>query len=368
MLQIGVLHREQGRPHEEATEETIKSSIAQYPGVSGWRCALALVYCDQGREAEARQEFAHLAAHDFADLPHDVTWLSSVCWLSEVCAFLGDAHRAGMLHTLLLPYARRAIVNGFWANTCYGSASRYLGLLATTMSRWEEAARHFDDALAMNAKMGARPFVAHTQHEYARMLLARGQSGDYERALELLDSALATAQELGMKSLSDKAKALREQTRGDRGPVVTAPEIGEVREPIPLTEENLFRREGEYWTLGYEGTTVRLKDTKGLHYIALLLREPGRKFHVIDLLAITNPQLPTTAAAANSGQMLEEQLTVHRVSALRSAKNRALFDPQARAAYRQRLDDLRGELEEAERFNDPSRAARLHGAEWRSTL
>src|SRR5712692_574089 len=168
--------------------------------------------------------------------------------------------------------------------------------------------------------------------------------------------------------LATSSLCLREQTRGDRGPVVTAPEIGEVREPIPLTEENLFRREGEYWTLGYEGTTVRLKDTKGLHYIALLLREPGRKFHVIDLLAITNPQLPTTAVAANSGQMLEEQLTVHRVSALRSAKNRALFDPQARAAYRQRLDDLRGELEEAERFNDPSRAARLHGAEWRSTL
>ena len=46
------------------------------------------------------------------------------------------------------------------------------------MERWEEAAQHFEDALAMNARMGARPWLAHTQHEYAVMLLARDQPGD----------------------------------------------------------------------------------------------------------------------------------------------------------------------------------------------
>jgi len=55
-----------------------------------------------------------------------------------------------------------------------------------------EGRLHFEDALEMNARMGARPWLAHTQRDYARMLLARDGSGDRERAYALLDHALAT--------------------------------------------------------------------------------------------------------------------------------------------------------------------------------
>ena len=48
----------------------------------------------------------------------------------------------------------------------------------------------------------------------------------------------------------------------------------------------LFRREGEYWTIAYEGNVVRLKDAKGLHYLDHLLRHPGRRFHVAVLTAM----------------------------------------------------------------------------------
>jgi hypothetical protein len=51
----------------------------------------------------------------------------------------------------------------------------------------------------MNTRMGARPWLAHTQDDYARMLLARAGPGDRERAQELLDAALATYRELGME-------------------------------------------------------------------------------------------------------------------------------------------------------------------------
>jgi hypothetical protein len=57
--------------------------------------------------------------------------------------------------------------------------------------------------------MGARPWLAHTQYDYARMLLARGAAGDRERAEELLASATALAQALGMTALIDKLAALR---------------------------------------------------------------------------------------------------------------------------------------------------------------
>jgi len=52
--------------------------------------------------------------------------------------------------------------------------------------------------------MGARPWLAHTQHQYACLLLARGQLADRNRALALIDSALSTARELGMQSLEER--------------------------------------------------------------------------------------------------------------------------------------------------------------------
>ena len=45
----------------------------------------------------------------------------------------------------------------------------------------------------------------------------------------------------------------------------------------------IFRREGEYWTVGYNEKPFRLKDTKGLGYLAHLLRHPAVEFHVLDL-------------------------------------------------------------------------------------
>jgi DNA-binding NarL/FixJ family response regulator len=64
--------------------------------------------------------------------------------------------------------------------------------------------QHFEDALAMNARMGARPWLAHTQHQYAVMLLARNQSGDRDKATSLLHEALTTVRALGMHALEKR--------------------------------------------------------------------------------------------------------------------------------------------------------------------
>jgi DNA-binding CsgD family transcriptional regulator len=127
-------------------------------------------------------------------------------YLAEVCTYLGDATRAAMLYQLLLPYAGRAIVVGGQV-ACYGAASRYLGMLATTMEHWPEAEQHFEAALTMNAKMGAQTWLAHTQHDYATMLFTRNQPGDAEQAAGLLQDASATARELGMRALEDRIAA-----------------------------------------------------------------------------------------------------------------------------------------------------------------
>ena len=210
-LHSALLTREQGRLKEL---EALLSSVGDlYPSVSpNIRCAIAVVHADGRREAEARREFESLAAHDFADLPRNMARLFSLAFLAEVAAFLRDVLRAEILYGLLRPFARLNVTVG--PVLSFGAASRYLGLLAATMGHHDEAARHFEDALAMNARMGTRQALARTQAEYAEMLLAHGQPGDRAKALDLLVPALNTAQELGMKLVVEKVLALKLRTQG----------------------------------------------------------------------------------------------------------------------------------------------------------
>ena len=184
-------------------EETVKHLIQQYPHFIIWQCALAYLYCELNRREEASRIFAPLAADDFASLPRDLNWSISVALLSETCCFLGNTRAAGLLYDQLLPLAKQHIVVG-QAVASYGSASYYLGLLATTLERWREAEAHFTHALAANVQMAVWPWVAYTETAYARMLLTRNHSGDQEKATALLDRALATTQELGLVGLEEK--------------------------------------------------------------------------------------------------------------------------------------------------------------------
>jgi hypothetical protein len=117
--------------------------------------------------------------------------------------------------------------------------------------------------------------------------------------------------------------------------------------------ENVFRREGEYWTVGYEGGVVRLRDAKGLRHLARLLTQPGREFHAVELEAADRPAMPA-APVGPPGRAGAGELAVR--PDLGDAG--ALLDATAKAAYRARLAELGAELEEAEAGNDPARATR----------
>jgi hypothetical protein len=119
---------------------------------------------------------------------------------------LQDTSKAVRLYTLLLPYRQwNVLVPG--ATFFYGSVSHALGLLAGLLSHWDDGVQHFSDTLAIYEKMGAMPWLAFAQYDYACLLLARNQPGDHTKARELLELALATAQELGMKGLEEKVKS-----------------------------------------------------------------------------------------------------------------------------------------------------------------
>ena len=110
-----------------------------------------------------------------------------------------------------------------------------------------------------------------------------------------------------------------------------------------------FRREGAYWTIAFEGRVSRLPDSKGLHYLAHLLARPGTEFHVLQLVA----------ADQNGGGGAPIPMWEREGMRLDGAGDAgAILDERARAAYLERLDQLREEVEEGTSFHDLERVAR----------
>src|SRR5205823_3892006 len=106
---------------------------------------------------------------------------------------------------LLEPFAGRNVVTGA-AIASLGPVSHWLGCLAALLDRADEAAAHFEAALAIAERMEARPQLAVTQHAYAALLRtgAAGVPDAEELARTLLARALATARELGMVVLEQE--------------------------------------------------------------------------------------------------------------------------------------------------------------------
>ncbi len=197
-VQMFTIRREQGRLQEIAP--LVKHFVSEHGATAAWRPGLALIYAEIGQLDDSRSEFEQLADDDFAAMPRDSLWQTCLTYLAEVCDELQDTKRAHVLYGLLRPYAKLTVVVGS-ANVCLGATSRFLGQLATILEHWVDAEKHFEYALDLNEKMNANPSVAHTQFQYARMLLRRGKSEDEIHANEMIDAAMKMAQQLGMHGL-----------------------------------------------------------------------------------------------------------------------------------------------------------------------
>ncbi|MFN2555729.1 MAG: AAA family ATPase [Nitriliruptorales bacterium] len=195
---------QRGRPEELA--ELLEAFPPWAEEHHGWVAGFALIFVHLGRLREARELFERMARRGFENLPRDAIWIDVMATNSLLCALLGDDERAAILYGLLLPYRDRCNVSDR-AVACMGSVERELGLLATTMARWEDATAHFEAALARNETLGSPPLVAHTRADYASMLARRGDVGDLERAAALRRQAATTGRELGMTRLLDELES-----------------------------------------------------------------------------------------------------------------------------------------------------------------
>lgn len=194
---------EQGRLGE--VEERLREVVQRVPLYSLGRARLALLHCELDRPDQARAVLEAPATGDLDRLPRDWAWLAVVSLWAAVCTYLGDAPRAAVLYDLLRPYAKRLATSAVRPNP---SVSHYLGMLATTLGRFEDAEAHFATAAATHEAIGAPAWLARTRLEWARLLLARRQAGDVDRARLLLGQALDTARELGLANVERRAVQL----------------------------------------------------------------------------------------------------------------------------------------------------------------
>ena len=245
----------------------------------------------------------------------------ALVWLSEVAVAVDDQALVSELYDLLSPRTGGYVVVG-GAIAFWGAIDHHLGRMATKLGRWSEAEAHFELALERHAAMGARPWLTRTERSYAEMRSARDGPGDRQRATALCTLARARDEELGMAGV---VAAL---------PSTTAPSARHDRQPD--TPEPLFVREGDYWSLSFRGHLVRLRDAKGLVYLAELVQHPGREFHVVELVSMERGAPAGAEVIGHAGELL---------------------DPTARSAYRARLTDLGEDLEEAQAMCDEGRVA-----------
>jgi tetratricopeptide (TPR) repeat protein len=321
-----VLRILQGRPGEFAPEYR---SAFEGNGAPAANAPLVWVESERGSCAEARRALQRVLAEDLEHVPKDAHWtLAAACLLTEACAFLADPECAARLYELVAPVGSQWVV---WAEGIpLGPVAYYRGLLARTLGHLDQAVLDFASALSASVLADARPWIARTQYEYTRLLRMRGAAGDAERARLLFAEARVIGESVGMAGLCRKLDAL--DTTESSGAV----EVSQV-----------FRQEGDYWTIAYSGRVIRMRDLRGLHYLGELLRHPGREIHAIELAAlertmpsspVRDPELSVSAGLGDAGVRL---------------------DHRARIAYRQRLEDLADEDETAEQRNDLGRLERV---------
>jgi predicted ATPase/DNA-binding CsgD family transcriptional regulator len=170
-----------------------------------WTPGFALMASELDLREDARDAFELATKNNFESVPQQTERPLILGFLAEVCVYLGDRERAAELIELLEPYSEQNIGNVH--TVMIGSTARYIAKLALLLGRRKEALAAFKKALDLNAAMGAKPWLALTQFDYARALLT-GKRVDNEAALPLLQSAANTAEVLEMTGLHAQVTAI----------------------------------------------------------------------------------------------------------------------------------------------------------------
>ena len=188
------------RRYADMDRAWIEQMASSSPAGNAWATWLAEIDAHTGETARAHRLVSELTRDHCAALPLDANW-HALCDLAEAAATLGDREAAANLHARLAPHARLFPVVAR-AVACYGSTEYYLGRLAATLGRHDEAERRLQAALEHNDRIGALPRAALCLVHLADALNERG---DAARARDALAKAAGRAEALDMPALAATA-------------------------------------------------------------------------------------------------------------------------------------------------------------------
>jgi tetratricopeptide (TPR) repeat protein len=181
--------------------DLMAAAAAENPGLPILRARLARTYCDLGRDDDAHSVIDDDIADGFAQFPYDVTWMSSMTFLCELCAHLGQEDGAARLFEWLSPWNAQvstALV------TTQGPVAFHLGTMAALLGKDEDADEHFASALQLGEKLESPYWIARTQIEWARL---DRKVGTTDRAESKLAEALESAQRHAFGALIEQIEA-----------------------------------------------------------------------------------------------------------------------------------------------------------------
>jgi tetratricopeptide (TPR) repeat protein len=183
--------------HQFADEDfqTAERYIRDSPASPAWRCLRCWFAAQSGDLDQANADLDWLARDRFARLPRDANWLPALFELSEAVFALRDKIRAAEIYELILPFQDQHIC-AMRGTVSWGSAHATLGKLASTAGYLDDATIHYQAALELERRWGARAWLVRTRARYADLLLRRARPGDHETALDLAREAIAQARVL----------------------------------------------------------------------------------------------------------------------------------------------------------------------------
>jgi DNA-binding CsgD family transcriptional regulator len=192
---------------DRETGEAALTMMRQMPKIPLVRIFIPLTYALLGERDLARATF-----EEFRHMPGRIEvgprWAALLAQIGTAAVMLDDADTADRVYTEVSGLPPAYAADGSGVVFCVGSMQRLIGDLALATGRVDEAIRRYTDAIEMNARIGARPFLALSRLGLAKALVATGNPGDLPTARALAAEAAAEFRRLDLPGQLAAADAL----------------------------------------------------------------------------------------------------------------------------------------------------------------
>jgi DNA-binding CsgD family transcriptional regulator len=187
---------------DRSTGQTTLTMLSLAPSIPLVRVFVPLMHALLGENDQARAKF-----EEFRHMPGSAEvgprWAALIGMIGAVAVLLDDTDTADRVYQELSGLTPAYMGDGTGIVFSGGSTQRVVGDLALATGRVDEAIRRYTDAIEMNARIGARPFLALSRLGLARALLARalasqGGPGDLNTARALVTEAAAEFRRLDL--------------------------------------------------------------------------------------------------------------------------------------------------------------------------